>query len=148
MTTPATPILLTVWRGSVRFRDCDSLGHVNNAVYLTYLEQARFSLWRAQLDFTANGTRSPRGEGFILARVECDFRSQARYGDQLDVRLSLTGLGRTSFAYGYEIVDVPTGRLVAEATTVQVRYDYDLQKPVPISSELRTRLSLPVTSTV
>ena len=35
-------------RLQVRFRDCDPLGHVNNAVYLTYLEQARFNLWREQ----------------------------------------------------------------------------------------------------
>jgi acyl-CoA thioester hydrolase len=36
-----------IHRVEVRFRDCDPMGHVNNAVYLTYLEQARFAHWRA-----------------------------------------------------------------------------------------------------
>ena len=52
-------------RLTVRFRDCDPLGHVNNAVYLTYLEQARFTLWRAQIGFVARPVSEggQRGEG-------------------------------------------------------------------------------------
>ena len=51
----------------VRFRDCDGLGHVNNAVYLTYLEQARFAFWQ-RLTGVSGIPRS-----FIVARVECDY---------------------------------------------------------------------------
>ena len=70
----------------VRFSDCDPLGHVNNAVYLTYIEQARIILWRKQIGLkwsqrAAQGL--PRGEGFILARAEVDFRAQAHEGDEL-----------------------------------------------------------------
>ena len=65
----------------VRFRDCDALGHVNNAVYLTYLEQARFAHWQ-RLTGTSGIPRT-----FILARVECDYRAQATVGDRLIVRL-------------------------------------------------------------
>ena len=46
-------------------------------------------------------------EGFILARTEIDFRSEAHEGDELEVRLTLDGFGRTSAAYSYEVVDVP-----------------------------------------
>lgn len=147
--TSAPPILRH--RLTVRFRDCDPLGHVNNAVYLTYLEQARFMVWRAQLGYVARaeGEGAPgQGRlGFILARVECDFLSQARYGDELEVRLSLEAIGRTSFTYDYEIVDMPTGRRVASARTVQVRYDYDTQTPVAIDDALRAKLATPVPST-
>lgn len=130
----------------VRFRDCDALGHVNNAVYLTYLEQGRFALWRDQLGFVARsaGQGGGRGTGFILARVECDFRAQARYGDELDVCVGLAGIGRTSFSYEYEIVDAATRTLIAQAKTVQVCYDYDRERPVPVSDELRARLAQPV----
>lgn len=114
----------------VRFRDCDPYGHVNNAVYLTYLENARFALWRGQ-----------EVRGVILARAEVDFRSQATYGDQLEVRLRLEGLGRSSFRYAYEIVDVPTGRVVLTARTVQVHFDYDAQKPVEMSDGFRDKLT-------
>ena len=120
-------------RQHVRFRDCDPLGHVNNAVYLTYLENSRFALWRAQ------GV-----DGVILARAEVDYRSQARYGGELEVRTRLEGLGRSSFRYAYEVVDVPTGRLVVAARTVQVHFDYDAQTPVALSEETRRRLQTPV----
>jgi acyl-CoA thioester hydrolase len=133
----------------VRFRDCDPLGHVNHAVYLTYLEQARFMLWRAQLDFVVpsiGGARQATSKpGFILARAEVDYRAQARYGDELEVRLNLDGIGRTSFTYAYDLVDVATDRQVAAARTVLVLFDYDAQKPVPIDADLRARLATPAT---
>jgi acyl-CoA thioester hydrolase len=129
-------------RLQVRFSDCDPLGHVNNAVYLTYLEQARFALWRHQLGFQSRfaAQGGPRGEGFILARAEIDFRSQAFDGDELEVRLNLGGFGRSTATYHYEIVDVPTGRLVAAAKTVQVWFDYDADRSVLIGEELKERL--------
>jgi acyl-CoA thioester hydrolase len=127
----------------VRFSDCDPLGHVNNAVYLTYLEQARIDLWRHQLGVQlgrpADG--APRGERFILARAEIDFRSQAFDGDELEIRLSLAGFGRSTATYEYEVVDVATGRLVAAAKTIQVWYDYDAGRSVTISEELKQRLT-------
>ena len=120
-------------RQQVRFRDCDPLGHVNNAVYLTYLENSRFALWKAQ------GV-----EGVILARAEVDYRSQSRYGDELEVRVRLEGFGRSSFRYAYEIVDLPTGRLVVAAKTVQVHFDYVKQVPMPLSEDTRLKLQTPV----
>jgi acyl-CoA thioester hydrolase len=139
--------MLIAYRLTVRFSDCDPLGHVNNAVYSTYLEQARIDLWRKQAAFElrrAAGGGHPRGEGFILARTEIDFRSEAYEGDELEVRLSLEGFGRTSAKYSYEIVDTTTGQLVAEAKTVQVWYDYDAGRPVPLTEETKARLSAPV----
>jgi acyl-CoA thioester hydrolase len=126
-------------RLTVRFRDCDPLGHVNHAVYLTYLEQARFILWREQLGWVVRTDHSQAG--FILARAEVDYRAQARYGDELEVRLSLGGFGRTSFTYLYDIIDVSTGTRVAAAKTVLVRFDYREQKPVPIDDEVKAKLS-------
>ena len=137
---------LITLRVLVRFSDCDPLGHVNNATYSTYIEQARIVLWRRQanleLKSAAQGTR--RGEGFILARTEIDFRSQARNGDELHVRLFLEGFGRTSATYRYEIVDRSTGALVAAAKTVQVWYDYDAERPTPLTDATKALLSAPV----
>lgn len=128
----------------VRFSDCDGLAHVNNAVYLTYLEQARITLWRAQLGAwpRAVSEGAPR-EGFILARAEVDFRAQAREGDTLEVRLSLAGFGRTSATYDYEIADTRDGHIVAAAKTVQVWIDYDAGRPVPLTDDLKQTLSTP-----
>jgi acyl-CoA thioester hydrolase len=126
-------------RLEVRFRDCDPMGHVNNAVYLTYLEQARFSHWRALWGFRQPDPPSPV-PGVILARVEIDYRSQARDGDRLEIRIGLSAIGRTSFAYDYEIVD-DQGTLVATAKSVQVMYDYAAGRPVPVPAEIRDMLT-------
>lgn len=135
-------------RIEVRFRDCDPLGHVNNAVYLTYLEQARLVQWRSLWRF--GGLRNiregqvpdgvtPDVPGVILARVEIDYKRPARYGDLLDVRVGLASVGSTSFTYDYEIVDAED-RLVATARSVQVLYDYRASRPVRIPDALRRTL--------
>lgn len=123
-------------RVQVRFRDCDPYGHVNNAVYLTYLENARFALWKAQ-----------DVRGVILARAEVDYRAQATYGDELEVRARLAGFGRTSFRYEYEIVDNTSGATVLEARTVQVKFNYDTQQPEALSDDVKARLATPVGET-
>lgn len=126
-------------RLEVRFRDCDPMGHVNNAVYLTYLEQARFAHWRAVWGFDVEGLPE-NAPGVILARAEIDYRRPARYGDTLEVRISLDRIGRTSFTYTYDIVD-QDDRVVAEAKSVQVMYDYASGRPVPLSEEMRNKLN-------
>jgi acyl-CoA thioester hydrolase len=128
-----------IHRLQVRFRDCDPLGHVNNAVYLTYLEQARFNHWRTLWGF---GTPQlpPGRPGVILARVECDYRRPATYGQTLEVRMTVAELGRTSFRYEYEIVD-DEGRTVLAAKSVQVMYDYSSETPVPIPDDIRALLT-------
>ena len=127
-------------RLEVRFRDCDAMGHTNNAVYLTYLEQARFAHWRSLWGF---GTpQLPPGlPGVILARVECDYKRPTKYGDTLEIRLTVAEIGRTSFRYEYEIVD-DQERTVLTAKTVQVMYDYTAEKPVPIPDEIRALLNV------
>ena len=118
----------------VRFRDCDGLGHVNNAVYLTYLEQARFAFWQR---LTGIGG-IPRS--FILARAECDYRVQATAGDRLIVRLRVSAVGKSSFTFEYEIVNARTRVVVATARTVQVMYDYQAGRSVPVPDDIRARL--------
>ena len=128
-----------IHRLDVRFRDCDPMGHVNNAVYLTYLEQSRLAHWRSLWGF---GTPQlpPGRPSVILARVECDYKRPATYGETLEIRLMIGELGRSSFRYEYEIVD-DKGRTVLTAKTVQVMYDYTAGRPVPIPDDIRRLLS-------
>jgi YbgC/YbaW family acyl-CoA thioester hydrolase len=92
------------------------------------------------------GEGGRRGLGFILAKAEVDFTAQARYGDELEVRLGLDSVRRSSFTYVYEIVNVATEQVIAKARTVQVRFDYDAQQPVAVDDALRETLAQPVTS--
>ena len=107
------------------------MGHVNNAVYLTYLEVARFAYWN-----DVAGGRWFGDVGFIVARAEIDYKASAETSDTLNVHLGITGFGRTSFVFEYELVD-QTGRLIAIARTVQVMYDYAQKKPVPVLEEFK-----------
>ena len=125
--------LLFSHRLEVRFRDCDPMGHVNNAVYLTYLEQARFAHWRTIYD----GDEAP---AVILARVEIDYRKPANYGDVLEIRIFLERIGNTSITYAYEVLD-QGGGLVAEAKSVLVSYDYAAGRPVPVPGDVRARIA-------
>ena len=103
-----------VHRERVRFRDCDSLGHVNNAVYLTYLEETRVEL-REQFGLTWTE--------MILARCEIDFRDQVSVGEEVEVTMWPTRVGNKSFDLSYELK--VGDRLVAEAKTVLVAFDYE-----------------------
>jgi len=132
VTEPAFRARCTV---EVRFRDCDPMGHVNNAVYLTYLELARFAYWRA-----ADIGRLAGEVSYIIARVEIDFRSPAVTGDMLEVAIAVTGLGRTSFSMAYEIRN-QDGRLVATAKSVQAAYDYAAGKTVPLPDVIKQRIA-------
>ncbi len=115
------------------------MGHVNNAVYLTYFEQARFAHWRSLAG--AGLTESPGDlPGVILARVEVDYRMPARYGETLEVRIGLAGIGRTSFTYEYETVNAG-GALVATGRSVQVMFDYTKNTPVPVPDDIRRLLT-------
>ena len=123
-------------RLSVRFRDCDAMGHVNHAVYFTYLEQCRLTFWRE-----ATGAPSPHTR-VIIARAECDYRTPAHFGDELEVRLSVGDIGTSSFTLEYEIVGVPGDRLVASGRTVMVSYDYAAAKAVALPPETRVLLQV------
>jgi len=119
----------------VRFRDCDAMGHVNNAVYLTYLEVARFAYWKA-----ADIGRLEGDISYIIARVEIDFRASAATGDVIDVALAVRAIGRRSFTIEYEIRD-QEGRLLVTARSVQVAYDYAAKQSVAVPDAIRARIS-------
>lgn len=119
----------------VRFRDCDAMGHVNNAVYLTYLEIARFAYWKA-----ADIGRLEGDISYIIARVEIDFRASAETGDVIDVALAVRAIGRSSFTMEYEIRD-REGKLLVTARSVQVGYDYAAKRSVAVPGAIRARLS-------
>lgn len=120
----------------VRFRDTDAMGHVNNAVYLTYLEIARNDYW-----FRVVGGSRPNDLAFIVARVECDFRSAVKFGDALEVRVHVSDIGRSSFTMRYTVFEALSERVVAIATTVQVSYDYETGCTRPLPETTRAAIA-------
>jgi acyl-CoA thioester hydrolase len=119
----------------VQFRDCDAFGHVNNAVYLTYLEEARFGFWKR----LSGATGTP--QDIIVARAECDYRMPVAFGDRLVVRVAVATVGNSSFTLAYEVLLARTRQVVATARTVQVMYDYTAARPIPIPNDIRVKLT-------
>lgn len=119
----------------MRFRDIDGMGHVNNAVFLSYTELAR-------THFYMKVAKKERLEDidFILAHFDIDFESQSVWGDQIRVAVWPSKIGTSSFALRYEISEARTGRVLARAKSVQVSYDYERKKPKPIPPDFRRLL--------
>ena len=118
----------------VAFRDLDAFGHVNNAVYLTYIENARIGYVREVL-----GIESLKGLLLIVASVKIDFRSRANLGEVLEIGSRTTRVGTKSFDLDHEIRS-QDGRLVAEVSTTLVAFDYDADNTMPIPPEWKERI--------
>ena len=121
-------------RQEVEFRDLDGLGHVNNAVYLSYLESARMGYIREVL-----GVEEIDAVPVILARTEVDFRAQARYGDVLEVGARISRVGTKSLHMEHEI-RAADGRVVIEALAVLVTFDYERNVSVQVPDAVREKL--------
>jgi acyl-CoA thioester hydrolase len=120
-----------------RFRDTDAMGHINNAVYVTYLEMGRQAYWqRLETRPDYDYGRVP----FILASVTCDFRSEALVHEELEVGLRCAWIGTKSFGFDYEVRAQASGRIVVEAKSVQVCYDYARKQSFAVPEALRRRL--------
>ncbi|RLC63437.1 MAG: acyl-CoA thioesterase [Chloroflexi bacterium] len=116
----------------VRWRDLDALGHVNNAVYFTYLEQTRVHYLR-QLGLAPS---DPASIGIILAETGCQFKSPVGLGERVTVYARVSELRNSSFVFEYRM-EVEDGRLAALARSVQVCYDYQARRSVPIPDDWR-----------
>jgi acyl-CoA thioester hydrolase len=116
----------------VRWRDTDALGHVNHAVFLTYLEEGRDAFF----------VQTFGGEpDYVVARIEIDLRAEVRHPQRrVTVRLAVESLGTTSLTTR-ETILTPAGEIAAEARVVTVRWDRRARKPVPFSEAERARLT-------
>jgi acyl-CoA thioester hydrolase len=119
----------------VPWRDIDGAGHVNNAVYFSYMETAR-----AEAYLKMRGGERLEQLDIILARATCDYRSPAGFHETLVVEVRPVRIGETSFALSYRILEKTSGRLVAEGESVQVCFDYAKQQKKPIPESVRERL--------
>lgn len=128
---------------AVRYRDLDPNGHVNHAVYASFLEHARTDYYADVFD------RRPADLGHVIVRLTVDYRAPARIGDDLTVAIGLAGIGETSVERTYTIrraegADMTGGRrageLLAEAGTTHVFLD-DAGDPTPVPDRHRDRLT-------
>lgn len=119
-------------RIDVRWRDLDMLGHLNQAVYHEFLEEARAELISGFGD---------RGFAFVLARVELDYRSEVRRDHgHVDVVARVGRVGRSSITIDNEVL-LPDGTVAAEGTSVLVAWDMGERRSRALSEEERAALA-------
>ena len=117
----------------VRFRDIDAMGHVNNAVYATYLEQARTRYFRDVLETDLSSVST------VLASLSLEFRRPIELADgSVIVEIDVPDLGRSSVPMTYELRT--SEELVATAESTQVHVDPETGEACPIPEELRHRI--------
>ena len=119
----------------VRFADTDAMGHVNNAVYLTYCEMARIRYWS---DVTGEPVAAGHegAESLILAEARITYRAPVFHTETVTVETRATHIGRSSFTLEHRLTSCAPGgspRLVAVSDSVMVRYDYRTDRPAPLS---------------
>ncbi|MBK8025422.1 MAG: acyl-CoA thioesterase [Chloroflexi bacterium] len=125
-------------RVPVRWGDLDAMGHVNNATYLTYLEQARITYFRNLGLWDA----APGKVGPIMARCEIDYRAPLHSDDDVVVFTRCSRLGSRSFDTEQVIARVKDGALeiAAQSKIVVVVYDYSAGKSAPMPEAWREKL--------
>jgi acyl-CoA thioester hydrolase len=134
---PGTPRLLHALRLNVRWGEMDALGHVNNAEYLRYFEQARIE-WLERFGIQLTGA----GTGPVLAKVSVSYLKPIVYPSEVEVRLYAGRVGNTSFVLASEIVNArDAAERFTEGEFVTVWVDYAASRPVPVPESLRAVLS-------
>ena len=115
-----------------RWRDLDAFGHVNNAVFATYIETARgtlFKRWSLPFDGT--------GKSLIVASMTINYLKQLKHPSNIIVGLKINKVGNTSFNIeSYIFNERDTKNPIATSNVVIVCFDFDNQKPVPVFSQI------------
>ncbi len=123
----------------VRYGDLDPQGHVNNAKYLTYFEQARIH-YLLRLGLFDKG-QSFTNIGIILADAHVTFLASIQFGQPVRVGVRTSRLGTKSMTMEYCLEDAETGQELATGSAVLVGYDYRTNETIPIPEEWRGKIA-------
>lgn len=116
---------------NVRFRDCDMMGHVNNAVYLSYFEQTRMHYFGQILGVKWDYNT----QGMILVKNELTYLKPIHLEDKVEIFLHLVEIGNKSFTFGYKVMVDNT--LCTTGSSTLVCFDFKQGKSVPIYPEFK-----------
>jgi acyl-CoA thioester hydrolase len=125
---------------NIRFADIDVMGHVNNAVYLSYFEQARMAYFKDLL----KGEWDWNKHGILLARNEIDYKLPVLLHDDLSIHTRVTHIGKKSLTLSYRVdVERAGERMVcAEGKSVLVCFDYHENQTIEVPTEWREKMIL------
>lgn len=111
----------------IRWFDIDPLQHVNNSIYLTYLEIARLYYWKEVFNIT-----KLEDINFIISEINIKYLYPARLNDRIAIGVRADEIKRSSFKFYYEVWEEDKQKLLIDSTSIQVIYDYKNLKVVPM----------------
>jgi acyl-CoA thioester hydrolase len=123
----------------VRYGDLDPQGHVNNAKYLTYFEQARIYYFMQLGLFTKD--QSFMEIGVIVADIHVTYHAPTHYGDNIKTGVRTTRIGNKSMTVEQCVMDAETGKILASGTVILVTFDYEGLKTIPVPGEWKKKIS-------
>lgn len=127
----------------VRFNDTDALGHVNNAVYLSYFEMGRSAYYRELMGVPFGTDEDSERYPIVMSEASVHYRTQAFYGESLVVECRVGWMSRSTIGLEYRVVsegsELAPARHVADGITVHVRWDVTTRRVSRVPPELRER---------
>lgn len=121
--------MITPAKIQVRFADCDMMGHVNNAVYLSYFEQARLHYFKdlggIEWDY--------QKQGMLLVRNEIDYIKPLFLNEEPEIHVYLKHIGTKSFSLGYKVI--VEGEIRTTGVSTLVCFDFITNKSVAVYPE-------------
>lgn len=120
----------------MRFTDLDMMGHVNNAVYFTYMEIGRTKYWKQAIQWDWKKT------GVVIGQASINYLKPLHLGDKISIYVRTSRIGNTSFDLEYMIVKAVNGEEVicSKGKTVCVVYDYETKSPAAIPDRERSKM--------
>jgi acyl-CoA thioester hydrolase len=123
----------------VRYGDLDPQGHVNNAKYLTYFEQARIYYFMQLGLFSKD--QSFMEIGVIVADIHIAYHAPTHYCDRIKVGVRTAKIGNKSMTVEQCVMHAETGKVMASGTVILVTFDYEGLKTIPVPGEWKKKIS-------
>lgn len=117
---------------NTRWIDLDAFGHVNNAIFASYIENARSTLFtKWNLPYLG------KGKSLILASLSIDYLKQLKHPNEIIVGQKISRIGNTSFDIEASIyLSSDTNTPICNSNVVIVCFDFETQKPIPVFKEV------------
>lgn len=117
-----------VYEVQLRFCDLDGLGHINNAIYVTYMELAR-TYWQKEIK------ESLESFDWILGSIHVRYIKEARITDDIRIFMWVSRIGTKSWDFTYAVIN-QNDEVVAKAASTQIGYNYELKQSSIISQDI------------
>jgi YbgC/YbaW family acyl-CoA thioester hydrolase len=123
----------TMTKIKVKQEDIDELGHVNNSIYVSYLEDAR-SHWYSEAGISFDEMRE-RSLSTVVLRLDILYIKEARLGDLLRIKTTPVRLGNKSFVFE-QVIFNHSGDIISESTVTNVMFDRLARNSIPVVDEI------------